>query len=283
MAAVRCKTEIPAVEGLEANQMSVGRHMILNCEGEFTKAFDFSKAFIKMDENSKNTVRVFKAEARTPDSFDVNLTLYAAGQYQFPDLLLSDGTNEISLGRQQFQVKTVLEKTEDGKPPPPFGPVLPLTLAWPPIYAILFFAVLASGLVFLILSLRRRSRLKRLIDRLKTHDSSIDADVQFYRTMRLLEKSGYPVSEMEEAFRLYALRIFQLPLFDLNNRQSLNFLKKRRPQFKKHRASLQKFLGDFEVLSKKNDLTADDKLQLAKRLYRFVDKMTVEISQQVRR
>lgn len=274
MASVVCKTEIPAVNGLEANQMTVGRHMILNCDGDWDKSFDFTKAFVKLDQSSKSTVKIFKAEARSASSFDVDLTLYAAGQFKFPEFILSDGSSDISMGQQQFQVTTVLEKTEDGKPPPPFGPMLPLTLPWPPVYALLLIAFIGSGLAYLIYFLRRRARYKNLIDNLKSHDSSFDADVQFYRGMRRLEKTSYPVAEMEQVFRLYALRTFQVPLFSLNDRQSLNFLNKRRPQFRKYKSDLQKFLSDFEEFNKKPEMTAAERLQLAKRLYRFVDKVS---------
>ncbi|MBC7420385.1 MAG: hypothetical protein H7328_06610 [Bdellovibrio sp.] len=274
--AVRCKTEIPAIEGLEANQMTVGRHVLINCEGDWDQSFNFTQAFIKLEENQKYVVKVLKAEARSVASFDVDFTFYQPGTYQFQEFILSDGTNEIQLGAQQFQLNSVVEKTADGKPPQPFGPLFPLTIPWPPIYAILLVALLVTGLVNLIYQLRRRARFKRLIDSLKTYDSSVGPDVQFYKTMRNLEKNSYPIDEMEKAFRLYALRVYQIPLFDLNNRQSLNFLRKRRPEIKKQRVVLQKFLGDFEELAiKASGPTAEERLHVAKRLYRFVDNQTV--------
>ena len=183
MSNLSCKSEIPEVKGLEANQMTVGRHLILNCEGDWNKAFDFSKASVKLEANLKNTMKVFKVEARNAEKFDVDMTLYSVGSFEIPDLVLSDGTNEISLGRQQFQLSSVIEKSEDQKPPNPFGPILPLTLSWPAIYAVLFVAVIFSSGLFVIFNLKRRVRFKRLIDTLKTFDSSLDPDVQFYKTI----------------------------------------------------------------------------------------------------
>ncbi len=272
MADVNCKVEIPEVKDLEANQMTVGRHQILACEGDWDKTFDFSKAFVKLEKPQKNIVKIFKAEARTPNSFDVDLTVYTAGTFQFQDFVLSDGTIDISLGPKKFEVISVIEKPADGKPPQPFGPVLPLQLAWPPIYFILLILIIGAAIGFAIYSIRRRARLKTLLDSLRAHDSSLDPDLQFYKSMRVHEKNGYPVEAMEESFKLFILRIYQVPFFQLSRGQSLRFMKKRRRQFSKHRTAVQKFLEEFEELRKNPAaVKLEDRQQLAKRLYRFVD------------
>ena len=275
MSQVICKSEIPKVEGLDDNQMTVGRHQILTCDGDWEKTFDFTKAEFKLEETQKYIFKVLKAEARSINSFEVDLTVYHAGTYQIPNLILTDGTNEIDLGSQKFQVKTVIEKTEDGKPPEPFGPMAPLSLHWPAIYLISSLLIVALLATFSVYRIRRRVRFKKLIDGLKQHDSSLDPEMQFYKSMRALEKMGYPISEIEQAFRLYALRVFQLPLFDLNNRQAIRFMKKHRPQYKKQRPQLQKFLDEFEELRKNSNLDAADKNQFVKKLYRFIDAQTV--------
>lgn len=276
MADITCKSEIPNAEGLPPTALTVGRHIILNCEGQWNKSFDFTKATFKTNPNEKSIVKVLKAEAKSINSFNIDMTLYSAGQYKFPSLDLTDGTNEIVLGPQQFQVTSVLEKTEDGKPPPPFGPILPLKLVWPPIYFILFLILVGTAITLAVLKVRRRIRLKRLIEGLKQHDSPQSPDLQFYKTMRALEKKEYPLDELELTFRTFSLRIYQVPLFELNNGQALRFMKKRRPQFKKQRATVQKFLEEFEELVKRKEtVTKAERNELAKKLYRFIDQQEV--------
>ena len=272
MDTVNCHLEMPQVDGLPDNVMTVGRHLILNCQGEWDKTFDFTRANVKLAENQKYLIKVLKAEARSISSFDVEFTLYSAGQIKLPSFILTDGTHEITLGAQQFQVGTMIEKTEDGKPPQPFGPILPLKLVWPPIYLFLSLILILSAITFFVLKLRRRARYKRLIEGLKQYDSTLEPDLQFYKSMRGLEKMQYPLADLENAFRVYALRVFQVPFFDLNPAQSVRFMKKRRPEFKKQRTQVQKFLDEFEELAKRTETVSSlERAELAKKLYRFVD------------
>lgn len=274
MADLKCATDLPKVDGLEDGQMTVGRHQILKCDGDWNKAFDFSKADIKLEEKSKVAVKIFKVEARDTSSFEIDFTLYQSGKFQFPNFILTDGTNEIDLGAQNFDVISVIKPPTDGKPPEPFGPIAPLNLAWPAIYFISLFVVVLTVVAVTFSTVRRRQRYKRLIDGLKQYDSALDPDLQFYRSMRLLEKENYPIAEIEKAFRLYVLRIFQLPVFDLNNGQAIRFMKKRRPQYQKQRAQLKKLFEEFEELGKQGAVgeagkstqqSQTDKAQFAKK------------------
>lgn len=270
---VKCHLEIPVVKGLKDAEMTVGRHALLSCEGNWNKSFDFTKAQIKLEENQKYLVKVLKAEARSVSNFDVDLTLYVAGQAQLPDMILTDGANEISLGQQNFQVQTVLESAQDGKPPKPYSYLFPLKLEWPALYFILVGVVLALLITGLILQLRRAARYSRLIADLQKYNSSLSPDLQFYKSLRQAEKMQYPIDELEKAFRLYVLRLFNVPMFVLNNRQIINFMKKRKPIYKVERTQLQKILSEFEEIQKnKIELSAPLKSELVSKMYRFVDR-----------
>jgi hypothetical protein len=273
---VRCQLEIPNVEGLNPGEITVGRHVFLKCEGEWTKTFDFARAEIKVEETQKYVIKVLKAEARDASSFDVDFTLYSAGKMQFPQMILTDGTNEISLGQQQFQVISVIEKPAGGQQPAqqpkPYGMIFPLNLSWPALYFILLASVIVLFLVGLVFQLRRAARYKRLIDDLKNYHSAIDPDLQFYKSIRLAEKKQYPLDEIEKAFRLFVLRVYQIPMFTLDNRQIIRFFKKRKPFLKNERLFLQKLLSEFEEIhTHSTELQDPEKLELVTKLYRFVD------------
>ncbi len=277
MDTVNCKIEIPEVKGLEANEMTVGRHLLLSCEGNWDKSFDFTNAQIKLEENNKNFIKVLKAEARNSSSFDLNITTYVAGQIQFPEMILTDGSHEISLGQQNFQTKSVLKQPQQGQsqePQKPFGFVFPLRLEWPALYFILAVSALILFLVGLIWQLRRAARFAKLIADLKEYNSPIEPDLQFYKNLRSLEKQSYPLPELEKAFRLYVLRAFGVPMFVLNHRQIIKFLKKRKSQFKFERQQIDKLLSEFEEINKKksDEITKEDKQELIHKIYRFVDR-----------
>lgn len=280
MDSVSCKIEIPEVKGLESHEMTVGRHAILNCDGNWDKAFDFSQAQFKVEASQKYIIKVLKAEARNANSFDLDLTTYVAGDLQIPDLILSDGTREISLGQQKITTKSVLKKPENGEsgqaqePQKPFGYILPLRLEWPNLYFILAAGAFVLFLTALIFQLRRAARYAKLIAELKDYNSTIEPDLQFYKNLRQLEKQNYPLPEIEKSFRLYVLRAFGVPMFVLNHRQVINFLKKRKPQFKTERQIIDKLLSEFDEIKKKdgNAISKEDKQELIQKLYRFVDR-----------
>lgn len=272
MDTVSCQLEISEVKGMDVNKITVGQHLYLKCDGIWDRSFEFNKTQIKTSEEQKYSIKALQAGANKKGGFDLDFTLYSAGDFQFQEFMITDGVREINLGPQKFQVASVITPPEDGKPPEPFGPILPLKLTWPTYYFVSFLIFVGLILFALILKLRRRARYKKLIDGLKIYNSTIDPDLQIYKSIRVAEKSNYPIADLEKYFRLYVLRVFQVPMFDLNNKQTIRFFKKRKSIYKKERLVVQKFLDEFEELSKKSEsLSAAEKLEFVNKIYRFVD------------
>ncbi len=271
---VQCQLEIPKVEGLPPGELTVGRHAILNCQGGWNKTFDFTKAQVKLDESTKYLIKILKAEARSANSFDLDFTPYVAGKIDIPDMIVSDGVNEISLSRQKFEVQTVLESPKPGQPPQkPNGSIFPMHLPWPTLYFVLMIAAVILFLGALIFRLMRAARFARLITDLKTHQSAVAPDLQFYKTLRLSEKKNYPIEELEHAFRLYVLRSFEVPMFVLDHKQIIRFFKARKSQFKAARLQVDKILIEFEEIQKsRKEFSIAEKQDLVSKLYRFVEK-----------
>ena len=271
---IHCKLQIPDVVGLEKDILTVGRHFYLNCEGLRDPAFDFSKATVMLDENSKNTIKVFKIEARNANSFDVDLVLYVAGELKSPSFKITDGSREIDLGAQDFKVKTVIEQAgkPPEKPPEPFGYMIS-QLHWPWQYSaglLLFFVlVLASVLAYFLNKMKWRGR----IERLKNYDSPIQADSQFYKELRKIEKKDYPIFDLEKICKVYILRSFKIPVFELTHKQSISFLKSKLPRLKNERRLMYNLLKDLELLKniKNNDTDLEKRKKFIDQFYRFVD------------
>jgi len=266
----KCQLEIPSVQGLEPAQLTVGRHALLKCEGEWDKIFDFTKAQFILDEKQPYAIKVLKAEARDLNHFDLDIVFHQAGQFQWPQLLITDGAQQVNLGSQRFMVQSVLKPGPDGKPPEAFGSVLPLSLEWPIFYFLILLSLLCVSAISAVLYGRYRMKMKKLIDSLKKYESNIDPDLQFYRSIRQLEKQQYPLPELEKAFSLYVTRTFQVPAFDLTPAQLYRFIKKFRPEFVQLRPALKRIYSEFETLKNDHD-SIEHRQDLLKKMYRFVD------------
>jgi hypothetical protein len=270
---LKCERLIPEVHGLKDQEITVGRHVIFQCEGTWDKIFDFKKTEIKIDEASKYKLKVLKAEARSVSAFDVDMAFYSAGQYQFPDFILTDGTNEIHLGEQKVNVVSVIEKPKDPQQKPePFGPVFPLKLAWPLSYTLFAATLIILLILYFAWGLRRRYKYIKLILKLKDYDSPIPADRQYYKALQKAAQTDYPLTDIEHAFRMYITRTYKIPAFDLSDRALDSFFKRRSPWFKKERIQIKKILEDFKLL--KNvppEKLKADKVLFIQTLYRFVE------------
>ncbi len=266
-----CKVIIPEVAGLEADKLTVGRHLELNCKtADSVTTFDFSKADFKSEE--KYTIKLFKAESVDAQNFKLNLTLYKTGPVQVSSYILTDGTNEINLAAPALQIESVLEPTKDGKPQEPYGPLLPLTISTPVSYYFILLGVLSATALFVFLRYKKMAYYKKLKGSLNQFQSPVDPETQFYKAIRAAEKKNYPLTEIEKAFKLYVLRSYQVPIFELSHDKSINYLKRMFPEYKQTRLQIQKVLIEIEDLNKKEAMIRpDEKQEFVKKLYRFVD------------
>lgn len=273
MADVKCTTNIPDVPDLKSQELTVGRHFFLSCEGSWDKSFDFTKAQFVSDEQTKYLFKLFKAEARSTESFEVDMTLYAAGKVQFPDMIITDGTLQISMGQQTFEVVSVLPKPDPQvkEPPKPFGYAIS-NLHWPMAYTLIFAALVLAVIVQAIMLAARSQRWKRLAEVVLAYDSVQAADNQFYKTIREIEKKDYPIAEIEKAAKVYILRRFSVPVFNLDLKETISFIKKRHPQLKEQRRQVYNIVKDIEILSKDANLTTEQKTKFISRFYEFISR-----------
>lgn len=254
---------------LDKEKITVGEHLNLSCAGSDSLPINIAKAEFKLSEAQKYTLKVLHASG-TESNFTLDFTIYAPGEYNISNLVLSDGASELPLAGPVVKVESVLQPSESGKPPEAFGSILPIGIHTPVYYYLVlaFVIILLAG--YSAYRIRRNIYYKKLKEKLTKYNSPLEPDTQFYRSIRLAEKAGYPLEQVEHAFRLYNLRAYQLPMFDLNNARILKYFRRNFPQNKNTRQNLNKILGEFEELHKNRELSVSDRSEFIKKLHRYV-------------
>lgn len=266
----KCLIVTPSVNGLEDSKLTVGRHLEVNCQLDEAVAFDFAKAQIKSSEVL--TFKLFKTVQIDDKSFKLDITFYKTGTIDFANYILTDGNSEIAMHTAPVTFESVIVPPTDGKPTQPFGPIFPLHLPIPSLYFWILLSIVVLSSIQLFFSFKKRSYYKKLRESLKKYQSPTDPHTQFYRTLRSLEKTHYPLAEVEQCFKLYVLRAYHLPIFELTHEKIIKYFKYMSPAQKNTRLQLQKILTDFEEFNKKNNpLSIEEKNDFIKKLYRFVE------------
>lgn len=290
-----CELVPPQIQPQNQGPLTVGQYLYLSCQpitetaaeaggvdnSEQERSFadwsqwDLKSIRFKLNSEDTEFVKIFSAEAEAATGrLIIKMTLYKAGPQPLEELSVTDGNAEVSLQGEPIEIKSVIQPPADGQQVKPFGPVLPLTLSTPVSYYVVFLlSLLALGL-FIVLQLRRISYERALKNKLRDYQSPLAPDAQIYRAIRLAEKVGYPIADLEKAFKLYLLRRFELPIFDLTESSAMRYFKRRWPHLKELRLSAYKILTELTDLQKKDEVRAEDQantLSLIRKIYKFIE------------
>lgn len=273
MGMLNCDINIPEVKGLESHKMTVGRHLILNCKSDTSlESVDVSQLSIKSATHDPITYKVFAIQKPAADQVQIEMTFYKAQEIQPTEFVLFDGTTEHQINASVVKIESVLQPTQDGKPPQPFNSIFPVTLSIPVSYYIIILSALFLTGLYTFFKFKRLNYYRKLKEKLALHDSPTEPDVQFYRSVRLSEKQSYPLKSLEQAFRLFCLRTYEIPMFDLSDEKSIRYFKHNSPALKNERLQMQKTLQEFVALkAQEQNLEFETKNEFVKKLYRFVE------------
>lgn len=287
MEPVNCKLNIPKVEGLEDQLLTVGRRFVLACDGEWEKQFNFTQARLDASGLKPEMARVFQAQAIDLKGFEIDATFYVATKFPAQSLTLKDGTFEIPLNTPEFQVQSVLPSAQQAQQPngqqqqsqqqqpQPFGFLLS-DIPWPKVYFILGGALILIILFGFAVSFLRRRYWKKLETDLRNYDSPLSPEGQAYRNLRHLDKNGFSVIEFKKLIYLYILRRYQTPIFELkdskSNRRLNSYLKSKWPRLKNQRRQIFHFINDIQALESLLPVDqAENSKKVIRRFYDFVD------------
>ncbi|UOF01387.1 hypothetical protein [Bdellovibrio reynosensis] len=292
MATIQCKVEVPAVEGLNENEITVGREILLACEGEFPKNLDQEKLHFVLKPEMKYKIHLLKFEFRSSTAADITATAYKAGEIQIDDLQLSDGTQTLSLGAIQYGVQSVLPKQAPGAPEvkqEPFGPFGPAQLSVPMLYWAMLAAFIGLVILLVVAKIYRVVQRRNMLQRLKEHDSALSPLAQFHQSFRKLQRINsvfFGVAASKEdiqtcledtnkMLKLFLTRRYQVPALEWNDRLILKDLKKHHPKVHQHFGDdLKKLLNEYSRgFQDKENLKEQDVLNIATSTRHLVEEM----------
>lgn len=293
-----CKMDIPEVAGLPANQLTVGRDFIVTCEGEFPKDLVIEKLQFAFEKpNEKYILHLRSFEFRSSTTAEMKVTSYLAAQVEVPNLVLTDGTQKIELGRLAFKVESVMPPQDPQNPETkqePFGPIGPATLPVPPLYWALLAGVIALALVAAGFKIYRTVQRRRMLEDLREHDAALSPLAQFHQSFRKLQRQNrvffgvqdvppedilQTLTESYHMFKLYITRRFQVPAMEWSPRLVLKDVRKYHPRiFAEHGDELGKVYKEFERASQdKAHLKAQEVLAIANHARNLVERMETRI------
>ncbi|WII70548.1 hypothetical protein QJS83_08770 [Bdellovibrio sp. 22V] len=292
MAAVQCKVETPSVQGLNDNQLTVGREFLLVCDGEFPKDLAQEKLHFILKPEEKYQIHLLGFEFRSPTTADLKVTAYKAGNFQYPDLQLSDGTTTLALGPVQYQVQSVLPPPNPGEPPTkqePFGPIGPAEIGVPMLYWAILAGVIGLFVLLCVSKIYRIVQRRNMLERLKEHDSALTPLNQFHQSLRRLQRQnkvffGVPAAQEEvqevlqetnKMLRLYLTRKYRLPAMEWSDRLILKDIKKyHHSVYVEYGDELRKLLNEYHRgFQDKDQVKEQDVLNLTKHCRILLEKM----------
>jgi hypothetical protein len=158
-------------------------------------------------------LKVISAKLATESGVHLQVTSYQAGENKLENVVLTDGLVRISLSGIQFEVRSVLNPTEQD--PKPFPPLPPVSLMWPTevIVFIASFVLILIGLSFRVYFLRKkRAEFQAWLTGHRTPLTPID---QLNKELRRVAKERNPSSqviELEKVLREYLARELREPV-----------------------------------------------------------------------
>ncbi|MGZ3772748.1 MAG: hypothetical protein ACXVCY_15825 [Pseudobdellovibrionaceae bacterium] len=291
MATIQCKIEIPSLEGLRENELTVGREFLLGCDGDFPKNLVQEKLSFVLKPEQKYQIQLLGFEFRSQTRADLKVTAYKAGPAQFQDLQLTDGTQTLSLGPIQYTVQSVIQPSsgQQQAKQEPYGPIGPASMSVPVFYWAILGGICSLVVLFFVAKIYRYVQRRNILERLKEHDSAQSPLAQFHQSLRRLQRTNTVffggkaekshitecLDETYKMLKLYLTRRFQVPAMEWSHRLVLKDIKKYHPKiYQEHSAELEKLFKEYHRgIQDKENLKEDDVLVITKHCRVLVEKM----------
>lgn len=292
---MQCQVDIPEIKGLNDREITVGRIFLLNCKGEWPKNLVVEKLQLKIAETAKYQIHLLGFEFRSGEEADLKVTAYKAGPVKLQNLQLTDGSQTLDLGPVQYEVASVLEKPQEGQPKvEAFGPMGPASIPIPLSY-FLIVALIAAALGLLIgRKIYRFSQRRRLLAKLRQHDSALAPVQQFHQNLRALRRQS-PIffgaaverndidqafESLNQMFRLFLIRELRVPAMEWSDKLILKDIKRYYAAvYREMGLPLKKLLNEFSLAQRNREtLSAQDILVLTEQCRKLVEGIERELA-----
>lgn len=305
MIELQCKIEIPQVQGLQDNELTVGREFLFICDGEFPKDLKQDKLeFVKTPE-MKYQIKLLGFEFRSSTQADIKATSYVVGPLRLPQLQLTDGNYTLNLGDQAFTLVTVLtppqaaptntppadknKQTQTAAQQQPFPAMGPMNIPVPSLYWTILAVIVGGVFISLGYKVFRVIQRKNMLEKLKQYESVQTPEQQYHASYRKLQRTSpifydqvintedvqVVVRDTMTFFKTYLTRKYQVPALDWNDKLILRDIKKYHPKvYEEHQKDLEKILKEYSLaLKEQNKLTQVDAKNLANNSRSLVEKL----------
>lgn len=296
MAAIQCKLEIPKVEGLNDNEITVGREVLLTCEGEFPKNLNPQKLHFVESAETKYLIKLLKVNFESETKAVFVVTSYKAADIRWPDLQMTDDAQTFSLGALDYRVETVIPKPDPKQAQPgqeqkteAYGPIGPADISIPHIYWVILLAVIGLVISLIVFKIVRVVQRRNMIERLKEHDSALAPLTQFHASMRKLQRVNpaffgsvatqedihSAMEELRHMLRLYITRKYKIPALEWSARLIAKDIKKHhRKVYAECGSDLLALIKEYQhAFENKQSVIGSDVINLAKRTRSLVELM----------
>jgi hypothetical protein len=214
---LNCQVEIPEIKtslGTATAEITVGRKFLLRCEGEWPD-FAADKMELRLESADKYKLQLLEFQKTSSNQGQFLVTSYRAGEHHLKAVQVVDADHSVVLGDLSFTVKSVINPQEPETEP--YGPIGPMSFGLPWWYFAALGAVILSLGVWIGIVWRRRVQKRKLIEEMKLSSSVLPPMSELFQKLRKVNRvldettTATQLSVVDEAFRIYFARKFQIP------------------------------------------------------------------------
>lgn len=300
---VKWTCELPTIT--KEKPWTVGQKHTLSCRGESTDQLKEpvkvviqvpeqpeqagpAKPGAKKQEDPNKDYALFVLETKNidNDSGDFVVTSYKSGKYnEVTFKLVGADKKEILIEPMNWEVTTVL--TEQNKKG--FGPTAPLELGMPWFYWLSILLIVGAVISLIAIKMFFFMRWQKQVKEMKSYATAIGPTNQFYKDIRGLHshykvEDGTPLSQsltkeywvaLEEKFKLYIVRQFEVPAYAITNSKILSKVKKKNQKnwSAKLNGKLKRILAEFKKGKSAQALNIKDISQMEKLCQEFIEQI----------
>lgn len=253
------------------DQLTVGHLFQWQCHGDI--AVDWPKApprLVFPQPEGEYSLSVQKINRLDANDVLLTVTSYKPGAHapEYVRFLVGQGTDAkgFEVVKPQWTVKSVLDPQQPPQPVPPFGPwslSLPLWLLSVCVIVILLVLWLT------VRRIRKSIQRKRMLETLQKHKTALPPLHQFYKDARQIRRRLNQLkdpnelktitSDLNQEFRMFVLRQFQIPALEWSDRAILEEMRRRHLRiYKTAKEPLRRTLRELRMLAQRSEIDLKD-------------------------